>query len=118
MSDPRMESFARILVDYCTRIVPGDRVFIEAATEALPMVQEVYKYVLQRDGRPYLQMEFPEQRELYFEYLPMDPAAYKNDLMAFAYEHFEARIRIWAEANNNLLTKPLIRIGWLLWDLM
>ncbi len=103
MSDPRLESFARILVDYSTRIVPGDRVFIEASTEALPMVQEVFKQVLQRGGRPYLQMEFPEQRELYFAYMPYEPEAHLNDLMAYAYEHFEARIRIWSEANTKAL---------------
>ncbi|MCL5429683.1 MAG: aminopeptidase [Chloroflexi bacterium] len=103
MSDPRLESFARILVDYCTHILPGDRVFIETSTEALPMLQEVYKQVLQRGGHPYLQMEFPEQRELYFEYMPYEPAAHKNELMAQAYEHFEARIRIWSEANTKAL---------------
>lgn len=104
MADPRMESFARILVDYCTRIVPGDRVYIETSTEALPMLQEVYKQVLQRGGHPYLQMEFPEQRELYFEYMPYEPAAHLNELEAYAYERFEARIRLWSEANTKALT--------------
>jgi aminopeptidase len=103
MADPRMESFARILVDYCTRIAPGDRVFIETSTEGLPMLQEVFEQVLQRGGRPYLQMEFPEQRELYFQYMPNEPATHKNELMAYAYENFEARIRIWTEANTKAL---------------
>jgi aminopeptidase len=104
MVDPRIESFARILVDYCTRIIPGDRVYIETSTEALPMLQEVYKQVLQRGGHPYLQLEFPEQRELYFEYMPDEPAAHLNELEAYAYERFEARIRLWSEANTKALT--------------
>jgi len=104
MADPRIESFARILVDYCTRIVPNDRVFIETNTDALPILQEVFKQVLERGGRPYLQMEFPEQRELYFQYMPYEPSAHKNELMAHAYENFEARIRIWSEANTKALT--------------
>jgi aminopeptidase len=104
MADQRIESFARILVDYCTRIVPGDRVFIETSTDALPLLREVYKQVLQRGGRPYLQMEFPEQRELYFEYMPYEPSAHKQELMAHAYESFEARIRIWSEANTKALS--------------
>lgn len=104
MADSRIESFAHILVDYCTRIVPNDRVFIETSTEAMPLLQEVFKQVLQRGGRPYLQMEFPEQRELYFQYMPYESSAYKNELMAHAYENFEARIRIWSEANTKALT--------------
>jgi len=103
MADPRVESFARILVDYCTRIQTGDRVYIETSTEALPMLQEVFKQVLQRGGRPYVQMEFPEQREVYFEYMPYEPEAHKNELMAYAYEHFEARIRLWSEVNTKAL---------------
>jgi aminopeptidase len=103
MADPRIESFSRILVDYCTRITSGDRVFIECSTEALPLLQDVYKHILQRGGRPYLQMEFPEQRELYFQFMPYEPAAHRNELMAQAYDQFEARIRIWSEANPKAL---------------
>lgn len=104
MADSRVEAYARILVDYCTRIVPGDRVFIETSTEALPLLKEVYEQILQRGGHPYVQMEFPEQRELYFQYMPADPSVHKNELMAHAYKEFEARIRIWSEANTKALS--------------
>jgi aminopeptidase len=104
MADQRIQNFARILVEYSTRIKAGDRVFIEATTEALPMVQEVYKQIVEKGGHPYIQMEFPEQQELFYEYIPEAQVAHKNELMAYAYENFEARIRLWSEANTSALS--------------
>jgi len=104
MADPRIENFARILVDYSTRIVPGDRVFIETSTEGLPLLEELYRQIVARGGLPYLQMTFPEQGEIIFQNSSIEQARHKNELMAYAYENFEARIRIWAEANVKALS--------------
>lgn len=104
MADPRIENFARILVDYSTRIVPGDRVFIESSTEALPMVREVYRQIVERGGHPYLHMSFPEQQELFYSYIPEAQVRHKDELMAYAYDNFEARIRLWSESNTQALS--------------
>jgi aminopeptidase len=104
MADPRIENFARILVEYSTDIQPGDRVFLEVSTETLPFVQELYRRILQRGGRPCLQMEFPEQRELLLSLGAEDILGRENELMALAYREFEARIRVWAEANTKALS--------------
>lgn len=104
MTDQRVENFARILVEYCTRIQPGDRVYIEAGTPAIPILKEVYKHVVQHGGQPYLALTFPEQDEIYYEYMPETQIAHKNELMAYAYEKFEARIRLWSENNTSSLS--------------
>lgn len=104
MADTRITNFARILVDYSTEIKPGDRVYIETTTEAMPLIVEVYKLVLERGGRPYLQMEFPEQKELFARLSSPEMAAKQNEFMALAYEQFEARIRIWSEGNTKGLS--------------
>lgn len=104
MTDTRITNFARILVEYCTEIKPGDRVYIETTTEAMPLNVEVYRQVLERGGRPYLQMEFPEQKELFGQLAHPEIAAKENEFMALAYQDFEARIRIWSEANTRALS--------------
>lgn len=103
MTDPRPENFARILVDYSTRIVPGDRVYIEANTLVVPFIKELYKCILERGGLPYLDMEFPEARKFLYEFGSEEQARHTNQLMAFAYNNFEARIRVWAEADTKAL---------------
>lgn len=104
MADPRIENFARILVDYSTNIQPGDRVIIETSTEAMPLVVEVFKRVVERGGRPHLQMEFPEQRALFLSLATPELARMENEFTALAYREFEARIRLWSEANTKALS--------------
>ncbi len=53
MSDPRVAKFAKVLVEHSARIVPGDRVLIEATTAAEPLVHELYVQVLERGGIPH-----------------------------------------------------------------
>ncbi|MCW5839177.1 MAG: aminopeptidase [Anaerolineales bacterium] len=104
MADPRIENFARILVEYSTDIQPGDRVIIEASTEALPLVEEVFKKVILRGGRPHLQLEFPEQRALFLQLASPELLSMQNEFVALAYREFEARIRLWSEANTRALS--------------
>ena len=40
MSDSRVQKFAKVLVEHSARIMPGDRVLIEATTAAEPLVRE------------------------------------------------------------------------------
>jgi aminopeptidase len=104
MADPRMTNFARILVEHSTQIQPGDRVFIETSTEAMDFTQELYKQIVEKGGRPYLQVEFPEQREIMLGLGAIEEVRKTNELMAYAYEHFESRVRIWSEANTKSLS--------------
>lgn len=104
MADQRIEKFARLLVDYCTRLIPGDRVIIEASTAALPMVQELYKQIVERGAYPYLQLTFPEQQEIFYTYMPEARLRHKDEFMAYAYENFEARIRLWSETNTKAMS--------------
>ena len=47
MSDPRIENFAKILVEHSANVQPGDRVEIQTTLAALPLVKEIYNKVLE-----------------------------------------------------------------------
>jgi aminopeptidase len=58
MKDPRVKQLADVLVDYSTRVQPGDVVLISASGfESLPLVKELYVLCLQR-GAKYVEYEF------------------------------------------------------------
>ena len=59
MSDSRVAKFAKILVQHSARVVPGDRVLIEATTAAEPLVRELYIQILERGGHPHPMIGFP-----------------------------------------------------------
>ena len=53
VADPRVANFAKVLVEHSARIVPGDRVLIEATTAAEPLVRELYIKILEKGGHPH-----------------------------------------------------------------
>ncbi len=105
MADARVAKFARILVEHSARIVPGDRVLIEATTAAEPLVRELYIQILERGGYPHPMIALPgmmpfSQDEMYLTYakdvqLDFVPTFYK-----MAYDQFESRIRIHSATNT------------------
>lgn len=105
MADTRIQKFAKILVEHSTRIVPGDRVLIEATTAAEPLVRELFIQIMEKGGHPHPMIAFPgmmpfSQEEFYLTYagdaqLDFVPTFYK-----IAYDQFESRIRIHSSTNT------------------
>ena len=109
MSDSRVQKFAKVLVEHSARIMPGDRVLIEATTAAEPLVRELYIQILEKGGHPHPMVSFPGmvpfiQDDIYLTYandtqLDFVPTFYKT-----AYDHFESRIRIHSATNTRATT--------------
>jgi aminopeptidase len=99
MTDPRLHNFAKVLVDNSARIQPGDRVLIESTTNAEALITEMFKLILDRGGRPYLQLAFPETREIFISHASEDTLRYTNPIRSLVYETFESRYRIEADAD-------------------
>jgi len=105
LADPRVSKFAKVLVEHSARVVPGDRILIEATTAAEPLVRELYIQILEKGGIPHPLIGFPGmvpfiQDDMYLTYandtqLDFVPTFYKH-----AYDHFEGRIRIHSATNT------------------
>src|SRR5512146_2132918 len=105
MSDVRVQRYARILVEHSTRVVPGDRILIEATTAAEPLIRELFIQILEKGGIPHPMVALPgmmpfSQDEAYLTYardtqLDFIPTFYK-----LAYDQFEGRIRVHSATNT------------------
>ena len=109
MADPRVEKFAKVLVQYCTRIQPGDRVLIEATTAAEPLVREIYLKVLEAGGHPVplLQLSdmfYPQHEDLLTLRGNDAQLDFVPPLQKLAYDQFESRIRIHSTLNTRSQT--------------
>ena len=109
MADPRVAKFAKVLVEYCTRVKPGDRVLIEATTAAEPLVREIYLKVLEAGGQPVplLQlpdMFFPGQEDLLLMHGSDAQLDFVPPLHKLAYDQFESRMRIHSTTNTRAMT--------------
>lgn len=109
MAESRIEKFAKILVEHSARVQPGDRVLIEATTEAAPLVRALYVQILERGGHPVPlvalpDMFFPGGEELLLTYGNEAQLDFVPPLQKLAYDQFESRIRVHSSANTRALT--------------
>ena len=104
MPDPRVETVARILVDYSVNIQPGQFVRIRGSAEGAPLILAVYQRVLERGGYPWLRLGLDDASEILFKYgddqqLDFVPAVDRQII-----EDMNADIVIWTETNTKALT--------------
>jgi len=109
LADPRISKFAKVLVEHSTRIVPGDRVLIEATTAAEPLVRELYIQILEKGGHPHPMVSFPGmvpfiQDDLYLTYARDSQLDFVPTFYKIAYDQFESRIRIHSATNTRATT--------------
>ncbi len=105
MSDVRVQKYAKILVEHSTRVVPGDRILIEATTAAEPLVRELFIQILQRGGIPHPMIALPgmmpfSQDELYLTYAKDTQLDFVPTFYKLAYDQFEGRIRVHSATNT------------------
>ncbi len=105
MSDSRVANFAKILVEHSARIVPGDRVLIEATTAAEPLIRELYIQILEKGGIPHPMVALPgmmpfSQDELYLTYAKDTQLDFIPTFYKIAYDQFESRIRVHSATNT------------------
>jgi len=103
--DPRTIKMAEILVTHSARIIPGDRVAIEATTAAEPLIRALYIEILKKGGFPYLLLEIPEQDKELFTYGKDEQISHVDQLRHHVYQHFESRFNI------SSLTNPQQLVG-------
>ncbi len=110
MADSRISKFADILVQHSARVVPGDRVLIEATTAAEPLVRELYIKILEKGGNPVplLQLPdtfFPGHEDLLIMKGNDAQLDFVPPFQKLAYDNFESRIRIHSSTNTRSQTK-------------
>ena len=57
MRDPRIAHVADILVNYSTRLQPGEEVLIQGSTAAEPMLLEIYRAAVRAGAHPLLMVQ-------------------------------------------------------------
>ena len=104
MADPRVETVAKILIDYSVEVRPNQLVRITGAPESAPLILAVYQKVLERGAHPFLRVELEEAEELLYAYASDAQIDYIPPFMRDVIEQIDANIGIWTDANTKRLT--------------
>jgi aminopeptidase len=100
MPDPRIEAYARLLVERCIDVKPGWQVMIRSTPLARPLVEEVVRCVARRGAYALLRESFATTGLAWAE---VAPEALLKELPAierYAYEHVDAYMGIGAPENT------------------
>ncbi|MFW6105041.1 MAG: aminopeptidase [Chloroflexota bacterium] len=104
MADPRVETVAKILVDYSVEVQSNHLVQITGAPEGSPLILAVYQKVLERGAHPFLQVELEDAGELLYTYASDTQLDYVPPFMKDIIEQIDASIGIWTDVNTKRLT--------------
>lgn len=109
MADPRVTNFAKVLVERCTSVQPGDRILIEATTAAEPLVRELYVQILEKGGHPHALLQlpdmfFPNHEDLLLMHGNDSQIDFVPTFQKLAYDQFEGRIRVHSATNTRSQT--------------
>jgi len=104
ITDPRTTKLAEILVNYSTKVQPGDWVKIMAGLPALPLVDEVVKVVLKVGGYPSIAFSSDQLYETYLSYANDEQLKWLAPDTLFGIEKVDVLMSIRAPENIRILS--------------
>ena len=104
MRDPRVESLAKILVGYSTRVKEGEVVAIDGDNAAEPLLLAVYEEVLKAGGNPILNVSLDGQAVSYFKYASDSHLDWISPVAEWMVENVDVRIAVGASTNTRELS--------------
>ncbi|MEO1435788.1 MAG: aminopeptidase, partial [Bacteroidota bacterium] len=94
-----LNKYAKLLVNYCVELQPGQRLFVKTSTLAEPLVREVYREAIKAGGQMHVFFDFREKDRIFFEEANETQLTYVNPFMNTAMHEFDAYIHIRAPFN-------------------
>jgi aminopeptidase len=103
MTDPRIKKFAELLVNYSTRVKPGDWVHVEGDILAAPLVREVVGSALRAGADVTYELLDDETTEIKLMNASVDQLSKENPLALHSIKEADVLIFINAPANTRSL---------------
>lgn len=104
MRDPRVEAMATILVDYSVEVKPGDLVLLSGPTLGAPLIEAVFRQVVDRGAHPTVQVALPGLEEYFMRQASEEQLTFISPVLDLITEKYDKFINILGEANTRSMT--------------
>ena len=104
MSDLRRQKLARLLVNYSTRVQPGDWVGILGDFNGLPILRDVYEAVIDAGGHPTLIIEDEQMQRHFLRQANDEQMTWIDPSLKLYTEKADVFIRVRAPENTRAMT--------------
>ncbi|HZO63245.1 MAG TPA: aminopeptidase, partial [Gaiellaceae bacterium] len=100
--DPRVEQYARLLVDRSLDVQPGWQVLIRTQPAARPVIEELVRLITERRAYPVVRMNFSlfPVDEAWASEAPLELVGEIAPIDRYASDHMDARITVEAPDNT------------------
>ena len=104
MVDPRISRLAKLLVEYCIEAKAGEEVVVNAGVEAIPLVREIVKYLVESKAYPLI-INLNEETitETFYKYAPREVLEHVSEFEKELMKRINASISVISPSH----TKPL-----------
>ncbi|MBU3182909.1 aminopeptidase [Clostridium psychrophilum] len=105
MSDQRLNKLAKLLVNYSTKVKPGDFVFVSCDEVATPWMVEVVKEVVKAGAYVETLLSSQEVSEMKLKYGSEEQLLQENTIFKTMLEKADVWISAWASGNTKIFSK-------------
>ncbi len=105
MIDPRIRKWAQVMTQYSAPVKPGDEVAINGSTLAEPLILELYRAVLERDGLPRILMTPTLQAEYLYRYASDKVLDTVSDLTRYTAERVNVSYHVLSDDNTRAMSE-------------
>lgn len=104
MPDPRIKEVAKILVEYSTQVKKGDKVIIDTAVDAEPLVEEVYRLCIKKGAHTKINVGLSNTAKIYYDNASEDQLKHFPELAMQEAKYADVFISIRNSKNTRALT--------------
>jgi len=102
--DLRTRRLAKIAVNYCVKVKPGEKVILSGGSEAIPFLVELYKEVILAGGHPIVRIGLPGISDFFYKYANKEQLEYFPDEWMNTVKNADKYIGINTTLNTRELT--------------
>jgi aminopeptidase len=105
MRDPRLDKLADVLVNYSTKVKPGELVAIASEPAAMPFIEAVTEAVLKAGGNPFWLPRSETMTELLLTHGSEEQLRYVSPITMDITEKIDVQIGSWTQLNTRYLAR-------------
>src|SRR3954454_21081988 len=105
MRDARVDSLAKILVRYSTKVTKGEVCSIASSTAAEPLVQAIYEEILRAGGLPIVQLQTSGAQAALYDLASDEQLDWVPPTTEWTVENADVHISVMASLNTRALSQ-------------